>query len=706
VFTVPVQGTINNNQTGVVITATTSAGGGTGQVQIQPTGSAPTFTGANSIVITVLPPATPALLIDDSFGPEQTATGSRQAHFVRLPVAATGAPVSVNITSSDASRVGLALCDPANSQTSTCTGTSPTGAGITVTVPVNSTYAYFDLIGLTSFTPDTRVYYPTGVGVDPNGAVYVADYSNYRIRKLAGGVLSTIAGTGSSSPSLGSTALTTSLRPLGVTADSAGNVYATSDNGHVVYQITPAGGISVIAGTQNTAGSADGIPGTGRLNSPWQVTIGPDGSIYIADYNNHRVRKIPSTNPPAIPLNGNMITIAGGGSTAPANGVLATNANLGNISGVTVDPVTNDVYFSEYDAYRVWKFSQSNGQLVLIAGTGTSGYNGDFADATQAQLNYPAHLSISSGSLFIADEYNHRIRRVTMAGSPRQILTVAGTTQAGFNGDGDLAIVERLYYPLGVATDSAGNIYIADQYNHRIREVLASNSTMQTIIGSGTAGYSGDGLPGRGVTITASIAPGGPTYLPITIGADVEQSSWVFSSYPTSTNNDFNFTVRQTSPGSSSLRMNSATTFSLTPSSPNVVTLPANLTINNNATGVQGTATTIGAGITQIIAQASSTGIALGASSNITVTPFFSSVAPNNGPQNTTTPVTITGRNFLGTTAITTTATGVSVTGIVVSADGKTITANIVVGAGATAGAKTLTINTATGNPTFTFTVN
>jgi hypothetical protein len=180
----------------------------------------------------------------------------------------------------------------------------------------------------------------------------------------------------------------------------------------------------------------------------------------------------------------------------------------------------------------------------------------------------------------------------------------------------------------------------------------------------------------------------------------------VFSSYPTSTNDVFNFTVRQTSAGSSSLRMNSATTYSMTPSSPNVVTLPANLTINNNATGVQGTATTIGAGITQIIAQASSTGIALGASSNITVTPFFSSVAPTNGPQNTTTPVTITGRNFLGTTAITTTATGVSVTGIVVSADGKTINANIVVGAGATAGAKTLTINTPTGNPTFTFTVN
>jgi sugar lactone lactonase YvrE len=575
-----------------------------------------------------------------------------------------------------------------------------------VTIPVGQNFGYFDLIGLTGATPDPRLYYPTGVGVDTNGAVYVADYDSYRIRKLAGGVLSTIAGNGSSTAALGSTALTTALRPVGVTTDSAGNVYATSDNGHVVYQITPAGGITVVAGTQSTAGFADGVPGTGRLNAPYQVAIGPDGSIYIADFNNHRVRKIQSTSPPAVPLAGSMVTIAGGGATTPANSVLATAANLGSIAGVAVDPVTNEVYFSEYDNYRVWKFSQSTGQLVLIAGTGTSGYNGDQADATQAQLYYPSHLSINGSYLYIADQYNHRIRRVTTSGSTHALLTVAGTTAAGFNGDGDAAIVERLYYPLGVTTDAAGNVFIADQYNHRIREVFASDSTMQTIIGDGTAGFAGDGLPGRGVTITASIAPGGPTYLPITSSVNVEQSSWVFSSYPTNVNDVFNFTIRQTSPGSSSLRMNSSTTFSLTPSSANVVTLPATLTINNNLTSVQGSATTIGSGVTQIIAQASSTGIALGASSNITVTPVFSNVSPNNGPQNTTTPVVITGRNFLGTTSVTTTAPGITITSVVVSADGKTINANINVGAGATAGVKTITINTATGNPTFTFTVN
>src|SRR6185369_1982231 len=131
VFTVPAQATINNNQTSVNITATTLAAGGNGLVQIQGTVAAPTFLGTTSPVIPVLPPATPPLKIDDAFSVRNTATGVRERHSVRLPITATGSPVSVNITSSDASRVALALCDPADATSSTCTGTSASGAGIT-----------------------------------------------------------------------------------------------------------------------------------------------------------------------------------------------------------------------------------------------------------------------------------------------------------------------------------------------------------------------------------------------------------------------------------------------------------------------------------------------------------------------------------------------------------------------------------------------
>ena len=563
----------------------------------------------------------------------------------------------------------------------------------------------------TAATPDNRLNSPSDVAVDGGGAIYVADYGNYVVRKLSGGVLSTIAGNGSSTASLGANALATGMQPVGVTVDSAGNLYVVSANGHVVYQVTPTGAISVIAGTQNSAGFADGAPGSGKLYTPYQVAIGPDQSLYIADFNNRRVRKIASTTPGVIPVAGVMTTIAGGGSTTPVNGVAAATAVFGRVAGVAVDPVTNEVYFSDFDGHMVWKLAQSGstaGQLVAIAGTGTAGYNGDQADATQAELYYPYHLNIHGNFLDIADSYNQRIRQVTTNLTPRPLVTVAGTTSGGFNGDGNVAIVSELSYPSGMTTDSAGNMYIADQSNQRIREVLASNGTMQTVIGDGTAGYTGDGEPGEGVTVTASVISGGVNDLPVTIGVNVAQSTWQFFSYSTSTTGpNLNFSVEQTSSVGTAMRMNSATTFGLTPNSANILSLPATLTIPNNSTSVTttaGSATTIGSGVTQIIAQASATGIALGATSNITVTPVFTSVSPGNGTHGATTPVTISGGNLLGATGITGPA-GITATITNVSSNGQTMTASINVGSGVTPGAQTMTIVTSTGNVNFTFTV-
>jgi hypothetical protein len=481
-----------------------------------------------------------------------------------------------------------------------------------------------------------------------------------------------------------------------------------------------------------------------------------------------------------------MTTIVGGGNQTPANGLAATSATFDNpgIMGMAIDPSNGDIYFSDYSNMHVWKVAQSGaaaGQLVLIAGTGTGGYNGDQPDATQAQLYYPAHLSFAGSSLYIADQYNHRIRKVTTNVAPMPLVTVAGTTSVGYNGDGDLAVVEGLNYPFGVATDAAGNLFIGDQNDYRVREVLASNGTMQTVIGDGNAGFAGDGLGGRGATITASIAPGpnAPAYLPVTIGINVAQSSWQVTGAPASTTGPgVGFTVSQTSANGSTMRMNSDTTFSLTPNTANVLSVPSTLTILNNTTsvspatytisaisrssnvvtvttstastlsvgkivGISGvtdtsfngvftitgvgtgttftyaqtganagssagtvfTAVTIGAGTTQLIAQASSTGIALGATANITVTPVFGTVSPNNGNRGVVTPVTITGRNFLGATGITG-PSGITGTITNVSPDGSTISANINIPSGAPTGSQTLTVTTATGNVNFNFTVN
>jgi hypothetical protein len=329
-----------------------------------------------------------------------------------------------------------------------------------------------------------------------------------------------------------------------------------------------------------------------------------------------------------------------------------------------------------------------------------------------------------------------------------------------------------------MTTDTAGNLYIADHYNHRIRQVLAATQKIQTVIGNGTAGFAGDGLPGRGVTITATVAGGGPNYLPVTVGVNVEQSTWNLFSFPASTTGPtFSFGVRQTSAVGSSMRMNGSTTFSVTPNTANVVSVPATLTILNNGTVPQfsisaiarasnvvtatipagsglgvgqdvvvsgvsnstfngtftitsATATTItyaqtaadaastggsvtgsvaktlGAGSTQIIAQASATGIALGASSNISVSTVFTAVNPSSSAvKNTAIPVVITGRNLLNATGITG-PSGITATINSVSADGQTMNASITVGTSVPAGAQTLTILTPTGNVTFTFTVN
>src|ERR1019366_9345320 len=143
----------------------------------------------------------------------------------------------------------------------------------------------------------------------------------------------------------------------------------------------------------------------------------------------------------------------------------------------------------------------SNGVITTVAGNGTSGNIGDNGPATGAQLNYPTGVAVdSAGNLYIADQYNHRIRKV----SNGVITTVAGSGTAGFSGDNGPATSAQLYYPAGVAVDAAGNLYIADQYNHRIRKV--SNGVITTVAGSGTAGFSGDNGPATSAQLSG---PGG-----------------------------------------------------------------------------------------------------------------------------------------------------------------------------------------------------
>ncbi|KAG2377430.1 hypothetical protein C9374_009341 [Naegleria lovaniensis] len=217
-----------------------------------------------------------------------------------------------------------------------------------------------------------------------------------------------------------------------------------------------------------------------QLNHPFNVFISSNNEVYIADFCNHRVRKI---------LTNGMITTIAGNGTQGYNGdnQLATNAQLNGPSSVFVSS-NNEVYIAEYCNHRIRKIL-TNGMITMIAGNGTGGYNGDNQLAKNAQLNFPISVFVSSNNeIFIADYYNHRIRKILTNG---MITTIAGNGTQGYNGDNQLAKNAQLNFPISVFVSSNNEIFIADTSNHRIRKIL-TNGMITTIAGNGTGGYNGD----------------------------------------------------------------------------------------------------------------------------------------------------------------------------------------------------------------------
>ena len=220
------------------------------------------------------------------------------------------------------------------------------------------------------------------------------------------------------------------------------------------------------------------------------------GNLYIADSGNSRVRMVSSS--------GIITTVAGsGGGNSLGDGGAATSALLENPTGVAVD-AAGDLYIADYYNNRIRKVA-ATGIITTVAGNGSSGFAGDGGAATSAQLAYPAGVAVdASGNLYVADFGNAKIRKVTTAG-------VIATLVGGALGDGGLGVFGVLNQPSGVARDNAGNTYVADAYNNRIRKVTA-NGTITTVAGTGVAGFSGDGGAAasaqlnspQGVTLDAS----------------------------------------------------------------------------------------------------------------------------------------------------------------------------------------------------------
>lgn len=395
-----------------------------------------------------------------------------------------------------------------------------------------------------------QLLYPVGVAIDGSGNIYFTERDANEVRKVApGGVISTIAGTGTNGFS-GDGGPATSARlnkPVGLACDSAGNVYVADTNNHVIRRIGTDGIITTVAG--NTVGGFGGDGGRATdasLNAPQGVSVDQNGTIYIADTFNHRIRSVTpggeiatfagigypgfaGDNNPATGSNllfptdvaadrqGNVFiadqgnnrirkvtrgvisTVAGGTADVQVtDGFIATAVRLNGPTGVAVDTAGN-VYFAEGSIglgsglavgdNRIWRVG-TNGVVNAFAGNGLNSFSGDLGPASSAQIDTPAQISMdAAGNTYFADSKNNRIRKITPAGT---VTTVAGNALPGFAGDAGLATNAELNHPTGVAIDFAGNLYIADTGNNRVRKVFP-NGIIGTYAGNGNAAFFGDG---------------------------------------------------------------------------------------------------------------------------------------------------------------------------------------------------------------------
>ena len=357
------------------------------------------------------------------------------------------------------------------------------------TVAGDGTYGYSGDGGPAT---SASVYCPAGVAVDASGNVFVADPTNSVIRKVStNGVITTVAGNGlyGFSGDGGPATAARLFRPSGVTVDAFGNVFIADTFNNRIRKVSRGGIIATVAGNGTGTFSGDGGMATSAsLLRPKGVAIDAGGNVFIADTGNGRIRRVSNA--------GIITTIAGGGTAMVGDGGLATAASLASGTAVAVDGVGN-VYIA--DQFRI-RMVSPNGIIATVAGNGTEGNSGDGGPAAQSSLYGPSGVTVdASGDVFIADTNNNRIRKVS--GANGVITTVAGNGVYGFSGDSGPATSASLSHPSGVAVDAAGDLFIADTNNTRVRKVSASPSDS-----SGPSIASGGGAPAGTVS---TIQPGG-----------------------------------------------------------------------------------------------------------------------------------------------------------------------------------------------------
>lgn len=398
-----------------------------------------------------------------------------------------------------------------------------------------------------------QLSYPTGLALDAAGNLYIADSSNHRIRKVAGGVITTVLGTGTP----GADFPTQLNLPTSVVVDHSGNLFVSDSGNQRIQQLTIAGTINTLPGSgrdlaldsagnlfiasgpqvirvppslaiQTLAGDGSyGFRGDGgaatsaRLNGPVAVALSSSGELFIADQKNFRIRTV---------SNAGVISTAAGDGTAGSGA-----GELSFPSGVAISGF-GTVYLSDQNNDRIQQLT-ADGAPITLAGTGAPGFNGDGLPAIATQLFSPRAITLAGdGALYFVDAGNTRVRafhaggtistvatiaaggvaadnagnvyisdialhRVVRVDSSGLMSVIAGTGTAGFGGDGGPATSAQLNAPGGLAIDAGGSLYIADTGNHRIR-MVGRDSVIATIAGTGTPDFDGD----RGPALSAALS--------------------------------------------------------------------------------------------------------------------------------------------------------------------------------------------------------
>jgi type IX secretion system substrate protein/Big-like domain-containing protein/NHL repeat-containing protein len=275
------------------------------------------------------------------------------------------------------------------------------------------------------------------------------------------------------------------FRPWGVVSDGAGNYYIGDLDNSRVRKVSSSGIITTVAGTGFAGYSGDGaFASSSELNGPYGLALDASGNLYIADNGNYRIRKVNTA--------GYISTVAGTGTGGfSGDGFPATNAEIGHVNGIAVDTAGN-LYIADYYNYCV-RMVNTSGIISTIAGTGgVVGEAGDGGPATNALMGYVNNVAVdNSGNVYISDFFNNKVRIVNKAGF---IFTFAGNGSPGSIGDGGPATNAQIQGIGGILADVAGNVYLGDVDNNKVRVVNAAG-IINTYAGTGTPGFLGDGGP-------------------------------------------------------------------------------------------------------------------------------------------------------------------------------------------------------------------